>query len=266
MEINKDTPPAMLVISAGRHLRGQDTGDFRARLSSAPGTGGGPVIMDLSVTELMDWIMLGEVAGAFRRCRQAGTGFGIVCGPGPVLDMFRTSGSDLVMDIAPSIGGLACTRAGQPARAGDKHAKDAPGTVTADIGIQLLTADPSCAFQLPATLAYDKADPYAVKLSFHVGLDQPVVWMFARDLLARGLKASMGDAIVQIWPGTGDVLNMRTSSPYGVGRFEFSARKVGWFLAQTYTLVPEGREPGTVMAEIDSLLAPGGLLHGYGSD
>ena len=48
-------------------------------------------------------------------------------------------------------------------------------------------------------MRYDVGDPFAVRLDF----DPPphgVNWVFARDLLMRGLSTPVGDGDVRIWP------------------------------------------------------------------
>jgi Streptomyces sporulation and cell division protein, SsgA. len=53
---------------------------------------------------------------------------------------------------------------------------------------------------LVASLYYSGSDPYAVRMAFHVGTDEPVEWIFARDLLAAGIESRHGDGDVQVWP------------------------------------------------------------------
>ena len=47
---------------------------------------------------------------------------------------------------------------------------------------------------------YSGSDPYAVRMAFHVGTDEPVEWIFARDLLAAGIESRQGEGDVQVWP------------------------------------------------------------------
>ena len=47
---------------------------------------------------------------------------------------------------------------------------------------------------------YSGKDPYAVRMAFHVGTDEPVEWIFARDLLAAGIESRQGEGDVQVWP------------------------------------------------------------------
>ena len=113
---------------------------------------------------------------------------------------------------------------------------------------------------LVVSLSYFDTDPYAVTVRFHVGLDKPVEWTFARELLRDGQRAPVGDGDVRIWPRPGSILGVRLASPYGQAIFDFPARKVSEFLRATYRLVPEDGETGTVGRELDGLFLPGGAL------
>ncbi|HEU5392312.1 MAG TPA: SsgA family sporulation/cell division regulator [Streptosporangiaceae bacterium] len=120
---------------------------------------------------------------------------------------------------------------------------------------------------LMASLSYSCQDPYAVKMAFHVGTDEPVEWILARDLLAAALHSREGIGDVQAWPSAaaGDglagigqkVLNIAMTSPFGHAEFEASAAAVEAFLAQTYHLVPDGTESGYMDfdAELTELLS-----------
>jgi hypothetical protein len=116
---------------------------------------------------------------------------------------------------------------------------------------------------LAASLVYSRQDPYAIRVAFHVGLQEPVEWVFARDLLAGGLESHQGLGDVEVWPsavsqhGTpGGVLNIELNSPFGYAHFEAPAREVSDFLRRTYQIVPADRESDhiDVAAELDDLL------------
>src|SRR5215469_18454835 len=64
--------------------------------------------------------------------------------------------------------------------------------VSAELGLMLIVPDHD-AVPLVASLFYSADDPYAVRMAFHVGMDEPVEWIFARDLLAAGLKGASGE-------------------------------------------------------------------------
>ena len=137
-----------------------------------------------------------------------------------------------------------------------------PGTVTADVGFQLLVpGQPS--IPLVATLSYTTADPYAVRFAFYVGLEEPVEWIFARDLLDAGTEGPAGDGDVLVSPAGSDRVRIDLSSPFGEARFDALTEDVAGFLCRAYDLVPEGDEPGyvDVGAELECLgLSAGGTL------
>ena len=116
---------------------------------------------------------------------------------------------------------------------------------------------------LVASLFYSREDPYAIRIAFHVGLDEPVEWIFARDLLSAGIEGREGQGDVRVWPSAGSeggepdsVLNIELSSPFGQAHFEAPAQEVTDFLVRTYQLVPEGEETSRVdvEAELSDLL------------
>lgn len=139
-----------------------------------------------------------------------------------------------------------------------------PGCVTADIETLIRVPGMPDPVLLPVTLSYAPADPYAVRARFHAGPAEPVEWTFARELLVRGMTGFAGECDVRVWPAPRGVLGVRLSSPFGEATFDFPARRVREFLDSTYRLVPEGREPDAVGAELDGLFLPGGALHGEG--
>jgi hypothetical protein len=100
-------------------------------------------------------------------------------------------------------------------------------------------------------------------MAFHVGTDEPVEWIFARDLLAAGIESRQGEGDVQVWPSAvsvaetsdldvmgapgsrgipGKVLNIELSSPFGQAHFEAPAEAMSAFLQRTYQIVPAGQE------------------------
>jgi Streptomyces sporulation and cell division protein, SsgA len=123
--------------------------------------------------------------------------------------------------------------------------------VSAELGLGLVGPEHTIV-PLMASLSYRCQDPYAVKIAFHVGTDEPVEWTLARDLLAAALHSRQGVGDVQAWPsaapgeglaGIGqNVLNISMTSPFGHAEFEASAAAVEAFLAQTYQVVPGGTE------------------------
>ena len=117
-------------------------------------------------------------------------------------------------------------------------------TLSAELGLQLVVPDHT-AVPLVASLSYRGDDPYAVRMAFHVGTDEPVEWIFARELLLAGSDARGGDGDVQVWPSSGtggEVLNIALSSPFGQALFEAPAAAIAEFARRTYELVPAGHE------------------------
>jgi Streptomyces sporulation and cell division protein, SsgA len=135
-------------------------------------------------------------------------------------------------------------------------------TVTAELGVWLVLPEQTIV-PLLARLSYSREDPYALSVAFQVGLDQPVDWVFARDLLATGIEGREGLGDVTVWPSAesesglpGGVLHIELSSPLGHAHFEAPARKISDFLRRTYQVVPAGEESGhiKVEAELNDLL------------
>ena len=146
-------------------------------------------------------------------------------------------------------------------------------TISAELGLRLVVPQQTIV-PLVASLYYSGSDPYAVRMAFHVGTDEPVEWIFARDLLAAGIDARQGDGDVRVWPSAqscaesdglevigdasteGTVLNIELSSPFGQAHFEAPAQAMAAFLHRTYQIVPAGQESGyiDIEAELNDLL------------
>lgn len=132
-------------------------------------------------------------------------------------------------------------------------------TVSAELGLSLVVPEHG-AVPLVASLYYGAEDPYAIKMAFHVGTDEPVEWIFARELLATGLECPTGEGDVQVWPEDAeghDILNLALSSPFGEAHFEAPLTATAEFLKSTYELIPVGSEGDFVdiEAELDDLLS-----------
>lgn len=131
-------------------------------------------------------------------------------------------------------------------------------TVAAELGLRLVVPEHG-GVPLTASLYYRGDDPYAIRMAFHVGLDDPIEWIFARDLLVSGLDHPSGEGDVRVWPGAGasrDVLNIALSSPFGQAQFEAPLAAVTRFLLRTFEVVPPGREEEFVdlAVELNDLL------------
>jgi sporulation and cell division protein SsgA len=146
-------------------------------------------------------------------------------------------------------------------------------TISAELGLRLVVPQQTIV-PLVASMFYSGSDPYAVRMAFHVGTDEPVEWIFARDLLAAGIESRQGEGDVHVWPSSGSgslsadlglpgsaepgekVLNIELSSPFGQAHFEAPAQAMAAFLRRTYQIVPAGQESGhiDIEAELNDLL------------
>jgi hypothetical protein len=108
-----------------------------------------------------------------------------------------------------------------------------------------LVLSPERSVPVPARLSYGLHDPYAVHITFHLGSDSPVTWVFARDLLMEGTFRPCGQGDVRIWPsraGRRSLLCMALSSPTGDALLEAPLPAVAAWLEQAHRLVPPGCE------------------------
>lgn len=126
-------------------------------------------------------------------------------------------------------------------------------TVSAELELTLIVPQEEALVPLAASLYYSKDDPYAVRLALHVGLDQPVEWVFGRELLFAGTEGEDGLGDVRVWPSVdslgdipGLVLNIELSSSHGQAHFEAPLAEVSEFLRRSYDLVPAGQESAHV--------------------
>jgi hypothetical protein len=106
-------------------------------------------------------------------------------------------------------------------------------------------------------ILYDSVDPYAVTLSFEVGLPEKVEWIFARNLLADGLISRSGEGDVVIYPQELAPANtiLEVTSPFGQATFIVESRVFFEFLDTSYKIVPMSQEADLVYAGMDGELA-----------
>lgn len=98
---------------------------------------------------------------------------------------------------------------------------------------------------VPATLHYDRADPFAVRIDFPApatleGAD--VSWAFARDLLADGVDEPAGLGDVRVRPYGYDRTVLEFHAPEGVAMVHIRTGELRRFLHRAQTLVPTGSE------------------------
>ncbi|MER6911433.1 SsgA family sporulation/cell division regulator [Streptomyces sp. NPDC000594] len=132
-------------------------------------------------------------------------------------------------------------------------------SVQAEVLMNFLVSE-ELSFRIPVELRYERDDPYAVRMTFHLPGDAPVTWAFSRDLLAGGVTGPTGDGDVRIAP-TGRGRRADLGIRLQVGResacFVVGAVPVVTFLDRTDRLVPLGREQeyGDCEGDLDSALS-----------
>jgi len=128
-----------------------------------------------------------------------------------------------------------------------------PTIVTTELELKLvLTAERSVT--VSALLDYAAHEPYSVRATFRTS-EGDVNWVFARDLLAEGIRKPAGDGDIAVWPSKTngiDVMCLSLSSPSGQALMEAPRAEVQDFLARTYSVVPAGTE--AEMLDIDGLI------------
>lgn len=98
---------------------------------------------------------------------------------------------------------------------------------------------------VPATLVYDRSDPFTVRMSFPplATLEgTEVTWEFSRELLAAGVTESAGVGDVRVRPfGYGRTV-MEFHAPEGTAMVHLRTSELRRFLDRSRYLVPEGHE------------------------
>ncbi|HEY9375397.1 SsgA family sporulation/cell division regulator [Streptomyces sp.] len=108
-----------------------------------------------------------------------------------------------------------------------------------------LVASAPCMESVPATLRYDREDPYAVSMAFPPpatleGVE--VSWAFSRELLAEGVEGPAGLGDVRVRPFGYDRTVVEFHAPEGVAVVHVHTSEVRRFLERSQHLVPTGRE------------------------
>ncbi|MEZ3178631.1 SsgA family sporulation/cell division regulator [Streptomyces pimonensis] len=98
---------------------------------------------------------------------------------------------------------------------------------------------------IPATLHYDRDDPFAVRMTFPApatleGVE--VCWTFARDLLAAGMQKPEGDGDVRVRPYGYDRTVLEFHAPEGTAVVHVRSGELRRFLEATGELVSAGLE------------------------
>ncbi|WP_070197131.1 SsgA family sporulation/cell division regulator [Streptomyces oceani] len=116
-----------------------------------------------------------------------------------------------------------------------------------------LVLSEECKVPLDAQFTYASHEPYAVRLVFHLETQEPVHWVFARDLLTEGMTRMTGHADVRVWPSPDEsTLCLLLESQQGRALLEAPAANLGHWLALTHEVVPTGQE-GRFL-DVDSVL------------
>jgi len=127
--------------------------------------------------------------------------------------------------------------------------------ISAPLELQLVSPDGACV-PVDAAFAYYPEDPFAVRAEFTLDPnEEPVVWVFARDLVLRGLQAPAGEGDVSVWPSRSlgrPVVCLALSSPDGQALLECQRDDVVAFIDQTLATVPAGAE--TQHLDVDTQL------------
>ncbi len=118
-------------------------------------------------------------------------------------------------------------------------------TATAELGLRLVVPERT-AVPLVARLDYSADDPYAIRVTFNTGEDNPVEWIFARELLTVGIVRPVGEGDVRVWPSKDEngerSVSIVLSSPFGQAEFDTQVAPLAEFLHRTYEIVPAGQE------------------------
>ncbi|MET9459251.1 SsgA family sporulation/cell division regulator [Streptomyces canus] len=98
---------------------------------------------------------------------------------------------------------------------------------------------------IPATLHYDRCDPFAVRMTFPApatleGVE--VCWTFSRDLLSTGLHEPDGHGDVRVRPYGYDRTVLEFHAPEGTAVVHVRTGELRRFLEATNALVPAGLE------------------------
>jgi hypothetical protein len=98
---------------------------------------------------------------------------------------------------------------------------------------------------VPATLRYDREDPFAVSMAFPPpatleGVE--VSWAFSRELLAEGVEGPAGVGDVRVRPYGYDRTVVEFHAPEGVAVVHLRTAELRRFLKRSQHLVPVGRE------------------------
>ncbi|WP_431780533.1 SsgA family sporulation/cell division regulator [Streptomyces chumphonensis] len=133
------------------------------------------------------------------------------------------------------------------------------GRVQAQVMMSFLASE-ELSFRIPVELVYEPDDPYAVRFTFGLPGDEPVTWVFGRELLVDGVSRPAGEGDVHIAPVADESLadvHIRLQVGPESALLRVSAPPLVAFLDRTDRVVPLGQEPACadIDAELDRILA-----------
>ncbi|MFD9002684.1 SsgA family sporulation/cell division regulator [Streptomyces sp. NPDC059582] len=119
-----------------------------------------------------------------------------------------------------------------------------PTVIDQPVEARLVAAAPRMS-SIPATLHYDRLDPFAVRMAFPApatleGVD--VCWTFSRELLAAGLHGAEGHGDVRVRPYGYDRTVLEFHAPEGTAVVHVHSAEIRRFLRATSELVAIGTE------------------------
>lgn len=127
--------------------------------------------------------------------------------------------------------------------------------VAVDITVQCMD-EHGILHDIDTILGYRSEDPYAATMTF-LTADGDLTWTFARDLLARGLGAPIGDGDVRVTPSIGldgsALVDIELTSPDGHLVLQARTEDVRQFVSRSYDSVPAGQE--STFIDIDSMIS-----------
>ncbi|MEK8145771.1 SsgA family sporulation/cell division regulator [Streptomyces sp. M10(2022)] len=98
---------------------------------------------------------------------------------------------------------------------------------------------------LPATLQYDRGNPFAVRMAFPAPATlegTEVSWEFSRELLTAGMEASSGVGDVRVRPFGYERTVLEFHATEGIAMVHVRTAELRRFLKRAHELVPAGEE------------------------
>ena len=113
---------------------------------------------------------------------------------------------------------------------------------------------PDSEVSVTSTVFWTPETPLDLRIAFHVGLPEPVEWLFSRDLFYQAFNtpgiAGFGDVKVMVFHGQ---ITLNLSSPFGEAAFRTDANQVSEFMQRTYAEIAIGSEVIAVPDDVSSL-------------